>query len=82
MAKNKLEFEGLTEDQISEIQSLADTFRKENEKKNYHFSVEDPDDAFNVYMVNAKPVHYRDVWHAAIEWHENKVVGDLKECLR
>lgn len=61
MAKNTLEFEGLTEDQISEIQSLADTFRKQNEKKYFHFSVEDPDDAFNVYMVNAKPLHYREV---------------------
>lgn len=83
MAKNTLEFAGLTEDQISKIQLLADTFCKENEKKKQYFSVKDPKEAFEAYMKNAKPTtSRREVWDAAIEWHENRVVGDLKECLK
>ena len=83
MSKNTLEFAGLTEDQISKIQSLVDTFREENEKKKQHFLIDDPKEAFEVYMKNSKPTTSRaEVWQAAIEWHESKVVGDLKECLR
>ena len=83
MVKTTFEFAGLTEEQISEIQSLAEKFSKENEKKKQYFSIKDPKEAFEVYMKNAKPTTSRkEVWDAAIEWHENKVTGDLKECLR
>lgn len=81
MVKNTLEFEGLTEEQISKIQSLADTFRKENEieneRKRLYLSYKDPNDAFTVYMQNAKPeIQYSDVWQAAIKWYENKITGE------
>ena len=83
MSKNTLEFAGLTEDQISKTQSLIDTFREENEKRKQCFLVDDPKEAFEVYMKNSKPTPSRaEVWQAAVEWHENKVVGELKEWLR
>lgn len=70
-------FEGLTEGQISEIQSLAEKFSKENEKKKQYFSIKDPKEAFEVYMKNAKhTTSRREVWGAAIEWYENKITGE------
>lgn len=77
LIKTTFEFEGLTEEQISKIQSLADTFCKENEMMKQYFSVKDPKEAFKVYMKNAKPTTSRaEVWQAAIEWYENKITGE------
>ena len=81
MAKPTLEYAGLTEEQISKIQSLVDAFREENEieneRKRLYLSYKDPNDAFTVYMQNAKSeIQYSDVWQAAIRWYENKITGE------
>lgn len=86
MDKITLDFAGLTREQISEIQSLVDTklvaFRRENERMRQYLSVRDPNDAFEVYMKNAKPTTSRvEVWNAAVEWCKEQAKVEAAQAL-